>query len=312
MSRILEALRRAEQDRQRLNGDTPAKGLPLPEMLRATTATVPPPAFTALPYREDPRHLRVAAASTLAGKAGVNGAEHFRLLRYRLETWRRTHTLQSLLITSAIPGEGKTLVATNLAETLAQGAGRVLLIDADLRRPGVGRALGLEPVEGLSELLQHGGDWRAHCREIDPLGFYYLAAGSAPEQPALLLQHERLKRLLSEAGEVFDWILIDSPPLVPFADSHYLAEASHGILLVARERVTPTADLQRALAALAGMPLIGIVFNAIRERRREEYYYAYYHSDGKRKRRAAAAHDAPASGPAPVADANETESAHER
>jgi len=273
MSRILEALRRAEAEREMDNGGERREQEPALEVILGAAQRKPRAelSFAPLEYHYNREHLRAGSLDPNTHAA----AERFRQLRYRLEAWRARQPNGVLLVTSAIPGEGKTLVATNLAESLALASARVLLIDADMRRPGVAESLSLEPLPGLTEVLKGELRWQDACRHLNPLGYDYLPAGTATEKAAELLHANALQQLLGEVSEEFDWVIIDSAPLAPFADSLYLAAASRGVLLVARERFTPTDVLEKVLASLREFPLIGMVLNAVSERERDGYYYYY-------------------------------------
>jgi capsular exopolysaccharide synthesis family protein len=206
-------------------------------------------------------------------------AESFRLLRYRLEKLRERQAIGSILISSAVPKEGKTFVAINLASALALTSPRVLLIDADLRRPSVHTALGLPAFAGLSEALQNKLDIGAAYRHVDPLGFYFLAAGQTPANPVELLQGTGMRNLLNEATSSFDWVIVDSPPLLPFADGHCLAFLCNAVLMIARERTTKTEELQEALSSLKAAHVIGTILNEAQSRTEEKYYLGYGQTD---------------------------------
>ncbi|HXR96748.1 MAG TPA: CpsD/CapB family tyrosine-protein kinase [Terriglobales bacterium] len=270
MSRILDAVRRAEQER---GTSARAQGSVMELLVSAQAAAARPPLrFPPIEYRSDSEQLRACGMDPGSQVA----AERFRQLRYRLDNWRARQADGVLLVTSAIPGEGKTLVATNLAETLAQSSARVLLVDADMRRPGVAEALGLERLPGLAEILRGEVEWRDACREIQLLNHAYLPAGNGGAAAAELLANGRVKTLLEEAAQEFDWVIVDSAPLAPFADSLYLAAASRGVLLVARDQFTPSKVFQSVLESLSEFPLVGIVLNAVETGERDRYYYDYY------------------------------------
>lgn len=275
MSRIFDALRQsvrgtAEESTAKLaDNTTPAPDLnPLhktgPEVIASSQSIF----------------CRVTAEGRIVG-GGQNhnlGAEKFRFLRQRLNLLRQHRALSRILITSAIPKEGKTLVAINLAVSFARGSSRVALIDADLRQPGVNRALGLGSLPGLAEFLEGKLELAAGIRRVDPLGFYYLPAGMASTNPFELLQGPRMRELMNVMTPAFDWIVFDSPPLIPFADANYLASLTNAVLLVVRASVSPRAIVQQALEALNGAYVAGVVLNASDDMRRDQYYYEYYPS----------------------------------
>jgi capsular exopolysaccharide synthesis family protein len=203
------------------------------------------------------------------------GAEKFRFLRHRLTQLRHRRPV-SLLITSSVPKEGKTLVAVNLAVSLATSSRRVVLIDADIRHPSVQSTLGLPLMAGLAEFLEEKADLASSMRRVNPLGFYYLPAGKASGNPFELLESSRMRELVALATTAFEWVVIDSPPLVPFADAHHLAVLADAILLVARPRVTPRDMLRQVLSTLDATKLAGVVLNACDDKKHDDYYYHYY------------------------------------
>lgn len=273
MSRILEALRRAEQEHGAPAAPPTAEDdlASLPELLRALQPkAVAPNRFPASHYRPSLEHLLATD-----GHDRTAQAESFRVLRFRLEAWRGREPRKIVLIASSIPKDGKTVVAVNLARTLALTGARVLLIDADLRKGGIHDLLEFKPDQGLAEVLQGNESWQGVCREVAPLGFCYLAAGRLPANPAELLRSQRLRQTLQEAATIFDWIVVDSPPLVPFADARYLAALAHGVVLVARDGWTPLPELTKSLQALASYPLVGLVMNDSDEEPSSGYYARY-------------------------------------
>jgi capsular exopolysaccharide synthesis family protein len=169
--------------------------------------------------------------------------------------------LQTLLITSPVPREGKTVVAINLATTLARNSNAVLLVDADLRHPRL-PVLGIAPQRGLADYLAGRIELAGAIRQVDPPGFYYLAAGFASTNPSELLQKPALQEFISQAAATFDWVIFDSPSINLFADPRHLATLVDGVLLVVRENVTPKEAAEKSLVALDKAFLVGLVFNA--------------------------------------------------
>jgi capsular exopolysaccharide synthesis family protein len=206
------------------------------------------------------------------------GAEKFLVLRHRLHQLRRSRPLKTLLVTSAIPREGKTLVATNLAFTLVRTSSHVLLADADLRLPTVHQVLGVEPMTGLTEVLEGRLEARAGIRRLDPSGLYYLPAGHSPANPVELLQSPRAQELLAQTSSAFDWTVIDAPPVSLFADARHLANLVDAVLLVARVGVAPRDSMQQVSAALPGIFIAGVVVNGVVDCAQDRYYYSYYRS----------------------------------
>ena len=198
----------------------------------------------------------------ISGQFPVSAQESFRVLCQRLLQVREQRRLRTVLITSPVPREGKTVVAINLAATLARNSPSVLLVDADLRHPQ-SSALGIAPGSGLADYLLAGEiELMKSIRRVDRLGFYYLGAGLAPTNPAELLQHPALQDFISQAAGAFEWVIFDSPSINLFADPRHLGRLVDGVLLVVRENVTPIEAAEKSLAALDKCFVIGAVFNA--------------------------------------------------
>ena len=204
------------------------------------------------------------------------GAEKFRFLRHRLTQLRQHRPVTKILVTSSVPKEGKTLVAVNLAVSLASNFRRVALFDADMRHPSAHSTLGLPPMAGLAEFLEGKSDLDSVMRRVDPLGFYCVTAGKASGNPFELLVGPRMGQLVRLATAAFEWVVIDSPPLIPFADAHHLAGLVDAVLLVVRPRVTPRDTLRQVLSALDSVQVMGVVLNGSDDSGQDDYYYRYY------------------------------------
>jgi protein-tyrosine kinase len=203
------------------------------------------------------------------------GAEKFRFLAVRLRQLRQSRTLKKILITSTIPQEGKSTVAANLACTLARRKPhRTLLLEGDLRRPTVAGKFGLGNVPGLSEWLR-GETETKNIYRLEALGLWVLPAGSAPENPLELMQSGKLSPLMDELTAWFDWIVIDSPPVLPLADTSIWARSADGILLVTRKGITEKQQLQRGLEALERSKLLGALVNGSTDAVHSDYYQRY-------------------------------------
>jgi len=232
---------------------------------------------------EDAEHVAVRIKPeehiVVCGESHAPGAEKFRVLRHRLQKIRTDRPLTRLLVSSAVPREGKTLVAVNLAFSFAKISKRVLLVDADLRRPGVHQVLGLESVSGLAEFLEGDIDERMAIRRLDPLNLFYLPAGHSSAAVSELLGGGRFREFLKKAGEAFDWVVVDSAPITLFADTPHLATLVDASLLVVRLGVTPVDTVQQALGALEGSYVAGMVVNGETERGNQHYGYYSYSDD---------------------------------
>jgi protein-tyrosine kinase len=214
------------------------------------------------------------------------GNEKFLILRHRLAVIRQRRPLKTLVVTGSMPGEGKTMVALNLALSLARSYARVLLVDADMRKPAVRDELGLPFLSGLCEHLEGRWDLASSIRQIGSVGLYLLTAGRPTHSPVGLLQGPRMQELVATTRATFDWVIYDTPPVNPFADAQCLAAMTDGVLMVTRAGMTPRGCLQQALRALDGCYITGIVLNGSRDPHADDYYGYYY---SQRKARTGAA-----------------------
>lgn len=220
-------------------------------------------------------------AAALEGQHWAN-AEAYRRLRTNvgfvgLGGERRS----SIVITSALTGEGKTETAVNLAKVLAQAGESVLLIDADLRRPMVAKRLGLDNELGLSDVLTGRGSLQSLTVDVAPY-LSVLAAGTVPPNPSELLGSEAMAHLLATVERQYDYVLFDSPPLLPVTDAVVLAAQTGGAIVVARSGLVRRQQFEGALELLnAGdVTLLGVVLNDVPAGADGAYggAYSYYHS----------------------------------
>ena len=187
--------------------------------------------------------------------------EELRLLAARVRELRRERNVHCFALSSALPGEGKSTVCVGLATALSREPGRrILLIEADLRRPSIGRTLALPAVSGLAEFL-NGSAAGVPIRTVEPGGFDLLVAGLVELDRPETLGSPKMAALLHAARARYDFVLVDSPPLIPVADSVLFQEVVDGFLLVVRSRHTPRAAVDEALAKLRTGAVLGIVLN---------------------------------------------------
>jgi succinoglycan biosynthesis transport protein ExoP len=183
-----------------------------------------------------------------------------------------------ILVTSAMPQEGKTTVSANSALVLAQRGSRVLLVDADLRRPAIGRLYGIRSRGGLSTLISGSDkveDVVLPCPEVPTL--WILPAGPIPPQPAELLGSSVMKDLIAHWRDSYDHVIIDTPPCLSVTDAVLLSPEADRVILVARSGQTTKAGLRRACDVLqqVNARVMGVVLNALNRRSGEGYYYQY-------------------------------------
>lgn len=233
--------------------------------------------FPALPVSILPsgRLVSVGAEESL-------GAEKFRFLAVKLRQLRQSRTLKKVLITSTIPQEGKSTVAANLACTLARRKQhKTLLLEGDLRRPAVAEKFGLGRLPGLCEWLS-GKTENINIYRLESLGLWILPAGSAPQNPLELMQSGKLPSLMEQLESWFDWIVIDSPPVLPLADASIWSRLSDGILLVTRKGITEKQQLQRGIEAIERSKLLGALVNSSSNVAHSDYYQRYSSSPADR------------------------------
>jgi len=221
--------------------------------------------------------VRVTGASRLAFLTEPDSlaAEKFRFLGVRLRQLQQSRPLKKVLVTSTIPEEGKSTVSANLAGVLARRKQSVLLIEGDLRRPGLAQQFGLGRLAGLGEWLQSDRQTVTNLYRLDGPDFWFMPAGNPPENPLELLQSGRLSGLMAQLSDLFDWIIVDSPPLLPLADTTVWARVTDGTLLVAREGKSERKQLQRGLEVLKKSDLLGIVLNGCAHPDHKSYYQRY-------------------------------------
>jgi receptor protein-tyrosine kinase len=209
-------------------------------------------------------------------------AEAFRVLRTNLQFVDVDHDTKVFVVTSAIPQEGKTSTATNLAITLAQAGQRVLLVDGDLRRPKVDTKLGLEHAVGLTTVLLGKVDVADAVQTHAPSGLDVLTSGSVPPNPAELLQSHAMGDLLETLRKSYDTVIVDSPPLLPVTDAALLSAQSDGALIVLRHGRTTRDQLTHSLERLEAVDAraVGVVLNMVPLSRAGKSTYGYGYGYG--------------------------------
>jgi len=226
---------------------------------------------------------RVVGGKLVIGEdVGAATVEQYRRLAATLHHAQCKDGIKIVMIASALAGEGKTLTAVNLALTLSESFGRrVLLIDADLRRPALHEVFQVSNESGLNDGLKVDHDRRLTVLEVSPR-LSLLPAGKPDSDPMGVLTSERMGRVIQEASNRFDWVVIDTPPVGLLPDAHLLARMVNVVVLVAKAGRTPCALIQRAIQSLDRNRIIGVVLNQVQERaispggKYEKYYVEYY------------------------------------
>ena len=211
---------------------------------------------------------------------GSLAAEKFRVLGLKLRNLRDQRKLKRIVVTGTAPEEGKSLIAANLA--LNQSRSKILktlLIDGDLRRPRVAARLGCDnDLPGLSECLRGECELTEVVYKLKGTRLWFLPAGRAPENPLELMQGGRLPELLDQLGKFFDWMIVDTPPVVPIADTTYWMKLADGVLMVIREGFSERKTVERALHAFDRSNLLGVVVNSCSRNEHNDYYSRYSQS----------------------------------
>lgn len=314
MSRVDQALRRAAEDGTRpAEGTTKAGGglvvagdvadfsqEPFPVEANPVPVSAPEPEEAPAPVpaatqpqrsTNDERHsegsLLDHVDAQLAGKIVVDentspvSREQYRRLAAALHRSSELTGVRVVMITSAAVGEGKTLTAANLALTLSESyQKKVLLIDADLRRPAVQSVFRLQDGPGLGESLISNNGRKMPVHRVSPL-LSIITAGRPTSDPISRLTSDRMRRLLDEARDTFEWIIIDTPPVALLPDANLLSQMVDGAILVIRANGPAYQLVQRAVDAIGREKIIGTVLNRATQTTAhggDEYYYQYYQS----------------------------------
>lgn len=295
MSRIYDALQRADRERQATQETAVPKSA---EPYAAPGAGELPPAEAGISLGEIALHPWKPSLTALP-TLGERGEciEQFRSLRSQIYQFRDQGPLKTILVSSGMPSEGKSFVTANLAISLARNKNNnILLIDADLRSPSLHSLLGAPRKPGLTEylagnataeeILQSNQDPRIieSGRVLGIPNFTFIPAGAGGDNSSELIANHRSQELIATLAPYFDWILIDTPPALAFADAVDLARAADAVLLVARGASTTYDVAQRAQATFSNSRVLGFVLNAVKNAPHTTSYYYYYgkgESDGR-------------------------------
>jgi protein-tyrosine kinase len=192
----------------------------------------------------------------------VEGTEQFRTLRSQLYQLREKESLRMILVVSAVPGEGRSFVAANLAQAMARQPGcRALLIDADLRNPNLHVSLGTPATPGLGEYLLGETDELGIIQRGQMENLFFIASGRHLSGQTEILCNGRLKLLLDHLEGIYDWIILDSPAAMPVSDAALISNFCDGVLMVVRSSSTPFDVVRKAQQKFSDEKLLGVVLN---------------------------------------------------
>jgi protein-tyrosine kinase len=211
------------------------------------------------------------------------GAERFRTLRSRLYQIAGTRPLRRLMVTSSVPAEGKTFVAANLAQSIVRQPDRkVLLIDADLRASRLHQVLGAPRSPGLSDYLTGEANEFQVVQKGSEANLCLIPGGREVSNPSELLMNDRLKRLLEVMTPLFDWIILDTPPVLPVHDASMMADVCDGVLFVVRAGMTEHEMAAKATGEFQDRNLLGVVLNRVEDGAGYGGYYYGYPAGGEK------------------------------
>jgi capsular exopolysaccharide synthesis family protein len=205
-------------------------------------------------------------------------AESFRQIRTNLQFAHVSHESKAILVTSSLPGEGKSTTAVNMAIALAEAGQRVALVDADLRRPMVGEYLGLDRNVGLTTVLVGNADLNSVMQPWGRDALDVVTSGQIPPNPSELLGSEAMRDLIDLLEQDYDAVVIDAPPLLPVTDAAVLAQRVGGVVLVVGSQQVKAADLRKSLSSLEMVEadILGVVMNKLPSKGPDAYaYYSY-------------------------------------
>jgi len=291
MSRIEEALRQAGRKTPAVSDVDPGAGLAnfpaAPSELDSEFVADRPAATVAIEkVPVTPETISVPAERLVTHKNSDSVVvEQYRKLAGVLHHAQVDRGVKVVMLASAQTAEGKTLTAVNLALTLSESYKRnVLLIDADLRRPSVGRVFGLPSASGLSECLKSSELQALRITHVtDSLGL--LLAGRADNDPMSGLTSGRMQEIIEQAAAGFDWVIIDTPPVGLLTDAHLLAAMVDAAVLVIDAGTTQHSVIQRAIETIGRAKIVGVVLNRVEPRALEEASHYKYYGDSNRTKR---------------------------
>jgi capsular exopolysaccharide synthesis family protein len=271
MAKVYDALRRAEAERKR-RASSDLGAAPVAHLEWEPESAPGARSHAREPFYRRLRFFRRGRADETAGDLNKRRisllqpdsfvAEQFRALRGRIDAIAAERPIKTIAVTSAMPGEGKTTAAINLAVVTSLSVGRrVLLIDCDLRRPKVHRSLGVQPEAGLAEVLTDEVSLDNAVVKAEGTNLEILAVRGRPANPSELLGSARMRELIVEAAGRYDRVILDTPAALGLPDAKVVADLCDGCVMVVRADTTPQEDVQTVLEILDRSRVLGLVLN---------------------------------------------------
>ena len=287
MGKVYDALKKAEEQRAQRAGSAPAPASPRVEATAASPAAPvmpapalpepsvpPPPSETRQGLLSRIRRRRKVKTVSREGAGALNKrriavlqpdsfvAEQYRTLRARIDSLSQTRPIRTIAVTSALPGDGKTISAVSLAVVTAMHLSRrVLLIDCDLRNPTVHQALGLRVDAGLAEVLRDDAKPEDAILKLEGSSLEVLPVQGIPDNPSELLASERMGMLLEKLAGSYDRVILDLPPTLGVPDAKIVSDLCDGTVFVVRAQNTPQEDVNAAVDVLDRGRILGLVLN---------------------------------------------------
>ncbi|MDT2764697.1 CpsD/CapB family tyrosine-protein kinase [Enterococcus asini] len=223
-------------------------------------------------------HSEAVSLITIADKSSPI-AEQYRTIRTNIQFASADRKIQTIVVTSSGPSEGKSTTAANIAVVFANSGQRVLLVDADMRKPTIHKTFGLTNEVGLSKVLSSNNSVLEMSRPSMVDNLSILTSGPKPPNPSELLGSTRMNQVIEEARHLYDVIIFDMPPVVTVTDAQIMASKADGTLLVVRENVTRKDALTKAkdLLEMVQAKVLGVVYNGAQNLKDQGYYY--YNND---------------------------------
>lgn len=215
-------------------------------------------------------------------------AEAYRVLRTNIQFSSIDNPLKTVLVTSSGPGEGKTTTVSNLAIVLAQSGAKVLLIDADLRKPKIHKVFDLQNQQGLTSILAESKPFISFVNDTVMENLHIITCGPLPPNPSELLGSKKMKAFIEEVKGCYDMVLLDTPPAGTVTDAVVMSTVADGVILVAASGQVTIDAVSRAKGLLTKVNanIIGVVLNKLEKNANGNYYYYYYYYYGEDERKA--------------------------